>query len=224
MFRGPTAEDAPEASPAAPVGFAVPLAPLAFDPEPVALPASVQRLLAEADDRIDRLRRTDRAAMGSFVPADYALVWAGLVAIREGRLAPDSGFVEWGSGLGVVACMAAMLGCDAAGIECEPALVEQAVDLAEAHGLEVPFACGSFVAEGLDHLADVSDDLATLATGLADGHAELDLDAADAAIVYAYPWPGEEAVVEAVFEAAAATGALLFTYRSTGDLVLQRKV
>ena len=201
----------------------MPLLDVAFDPAPAALPLAAERLLRDADERIDDLRHRDREAMGSFVPADHALVYAGLAAVRGGRLAPGDTLVEWGSGFGVVACLAAQLGFDAAGIECEPALVDEAENLAAAHDLEVPFACGSFVPAGLDHLADVADDLATLAIGLADGHEELGIDPADAAVVYAYPWPGEEAVVEAVFEACAGVGALLLTYRSTGDLVLQRK-
>lgn len=201
----------------------MPLDALGFDPPAVSLPPAVEALLADADARIDELRRRDRDGMGSFVPADYALVHAGLAAVRGERLAPGDALVEWGSGVGVAACLASTLGFDAAGIEAEAALVEEAEHLAAAHGLAVPFAHGSFVPPEHDGLADVADDLATLAIGLADGHDELGVDPADAAIVYAYPWPGEEAVVEAVFEASAAAGALLLTYRSTGDLVLQRK-
>ena len=206
----------------------MPLESLDFDPELRPLPPAALRLLRDADGRIDALRRADRGALGSgglgsFVPADYALVFAGLDAVRGGRLAPGGLLVEWGSGLGVAACLASLLGYEAAGIEAQPALVEQAEDLAAEHGFEVAFAHGSFVPPEHDALADVADDLATLALGLADGHAELGLDPADAALVYAYPWPGEEAVVEAVFDACAATGALLLTYRSAGGLVLQRK-
>ena len=201
----------------------MPLETLDFDPDPGPLPPAAERLLRDADDRIDHLRRTDPDALGSFVPADHALVHAGLATVRRRRLAPGESFVEWGSGFGVIACLASLLGFDAAGIEAQAALVGQAEDLAAGHGLEVPFAHGSFIPPEHDGLADVADDLATLALGLADGHEELGLDPADAALVYAYPWPGEEAVVEAVFAACAATGALLLTYRSTGDLVLQRK-
>ena len=198
----------------------MPLIRLDFDPPPVALPPAALRLLRDADDRIDALRRERPGDLGSFVPADHAAVYAALAAVRGLRLAPGDTLIEWGSGLGVVACLAAQLGFDAGGIECEPALVEEARALAEAHGLAVPFACGTFVPPEADHLADAADDLATLAIGLADGHDELGLYPADADVVYAYPWPGEEAVVEAVFEATAATGALLLTYRSTGDLTL----
>ncbi|BAM05201.1 hypothetical protein [Phycisphaera mikurensis] len=201
----------------------MPLIEVPFTPAAAPLPPATERLLADADTRIDDLRRRDPEGLGSFVPADYAWVHAGLAAVRGGRLAPGSNFLEWGSGVGVAACLAATLGFDSAGIEAQAALVEEAEDLAASHGLAVAFAHGSFIPPEHDGLADVADDLATLATGLADGHDALGLDPSDAALVYAYPWPGEEAVVEAVFEAAAATGALLLTYRSTGDLVLQRK-
>ncbi|MEL7089295.1 MAG: hypothetical protein AAGL98_12790, partial [Planctomycetota bacterium] len=56
-----------------------------------------------------------------------------------------------------------------------------------------------------------------------DGYDDLGLDPEDFGLIYAYPWPGEEEVVEQIFAAVAATGALLLTYRSTEDLVLQRK-
>lgn len=160
---------------------------------------------------------------GAFVPADFRRVYAALDVVYTAGLAPTPQMCEWGSGFGVVAALAAQIGFEACGIEIERDLVEQAEDLVAEHDLDVEFAHGSFIPESAEHLADVQDDLATLGRGVADGYEELGLDPEDFGLIYAYPWPGEEEVVERIFDAVAATGALLLTYRSTEDLVLQRK-
>ena len=160
---------------------------------------------------------------GAFVPADYRRVYTGLAAVYEAGLAPTEQFCEWGSGIGIVAALAAQLGIEACGLELERALVPQAEEFVAEHDLDVPFAHGSFIPESAEHLADVQDDLATLGRGVADGYDELGLDPDDFGLIYAYPWPGEEEIVEQIFDAVAARGALLLTYRSTEDLVLQRK-
>src|SRR5690606_36044942 len=128
------------------------------------------------------------------------------------------------SGMGVTACLAAHLGYDACGIEIDPELVEEARRLAEDHELSVEFAHGSFIPEGGDELAYDSGEFATLSVGQGSGYDELGLDASDFSVVYAYPWPGEEHVVETIFEAFAATGALLLTYRGMNDMHVHRKV
>jgi len=188
-----------------------------------------EALVADAEERIaDFLNASRRAGAnreGAFVPADYRRVYGGLETIRVQGLAATDRMCEWGSGFGVVASLAAQLGFEACGIEIERDLVEQAEALVAAHGLDVAFAHGSFIPESAEAagLADVQDDLATLAHGVADGYEELGLDPEDFGLIYAYPWPGEEEVVETIFDAVAASGALLLTYRSTEDLVLQRK-
>jgi hypothetical protein len=52
------------------------------------------------------------------------------VSEAQVRLATGRRFIEWGSGLGVVTCLAEWAGFDAIGIEIEPRLVGMAEELA----------------------------------------------------------------------------------------------
>ncbi|MBL8794405.1 MAG: hypothetical protein JNM56_10905, partial [Planctomycetia bacterium] len=94
-----------------------------------ALPGDVRTFLREAARRIDRLHLDH--LLPAFVACDFVRVYAGLRAIIESDQAPGQLFCEWGSGLGVVACLASMLGYDAAGIEIEGELFEAAQQLAD---------------------------------------------------------------------------------------------
>jgi len=188
------------------------------------LPPRCEALVEDAQGRIaDFLNGQGDEGPSAFVPADFRRVYGALVAVHGAGLAPVDGFCEWGSGFGVVAGLAAQVGFEACGIEIQRDLVEQAQSLVADHDLDVEFAHGSFIPEAAEHLADVQDDLATLGRGVSDGYEELGLDPEDFGVIYAYPWPGEEEVVETIFEAVAARGALLVTYRSTEDVVVQRK-
>ncbi|MEM1028028.1 MAG: hypothetical protein AAGJ38_08080 [Planctomycetota bacterium] len=204
------------------------LVTLPFDVPFKPLPPRSEALVADGEERLTELLDAGRrgaaaSSKGAFVPADYRRVYAGLAAVEDQGQAPTHHFCEWGSGLGVVTGLAAQLGFAACGIEIERDLVELAEGLMQDHDLDVEFAHGSFIPESAEHLADVQDDLATLGRGVADGYDELGLDPDDFGLIYAYPWPGEEEVIETIFDAVAASGALLLTYRSTEDLVLQRK-
>ena len=189
------------------------------------LPAPMASFLTDADERIERFYHDRRdTPIPGFVPSDFVAAYATLAAIRERQLSPGMSFCEWGSGFGVVACVAAMLGYDACGIEIEHDLVTHAQTLAMDHELGVTFVQGSFIPEGGDDLTDTIDnDMAWLAVGQASGYDELGLDADDFDVVFAYPWPGEEWVVEDLFERYGARGALLVTYRGREAVKVQRK-
>lgn len=68
-----------------------------------------------------------------FVPSNYESAWIILQRFRPQR------FCELGSGFGVVACMAAMLGHQATGIELDAGLVRESRAIAASYGLEVEF-------------------------------------------------------------------------------------
>ena len=66
-----------------------------------------------------------------------------MAALAANDILPGTLFCEWGSGFGVVTCLAAMLEFDASGIEIESDLVDAAEDLSADFGLAVEFMCGS---------------------------------------------------------------------------------
>ncbi|TWU48597.1 hypothetical protein Poly51_44980 [Rubripirellula tenax] len=182
------------------------------------------RLLDDADVRITDFTRRQRPAIENFVVCDFRLVDAALAWIDDADLACGQRFCEWGSGFGVVAMLAGLRGWESCGIEVEPALIDQAHDLAEDHDIDVQFAAGSFIPEGADELLDFVEDISHIDTDCPSGYDELDTDIADFDLFFAFPWPGEHGFWEAVFERYAATNALLLTYHGIESIKLQRKV
>ena len=195
----------------------------AFDDAP--FPSPVRALLDESAQRIEAfLGRRGGDPVPGFVPADFDRIYRALRAIAAGNLAPGDSFCEWGSGFGVVALLATHLDFHACGIEIQPELVEEAESLAAAVGLEVEFVCGTLVPPAGQELTDVPQEFAWLSAGGACGHELLGVEPADFDLIFAYPWPGEEGVIEDLFERFAATSALLLTYHGYEDLRLRRKV
>ncbi len=175
----------------------MPLRRLPLPAEEPVLPGDVRRFLREADRRIERFQRA-RWAPG-FVASDYARVYAGLCRIE----APGRCFCEWGSGFGVVCCLAAMLGFDTWGIEIRQELVDASRELAGDFDVPAELALGSFVPPG--------------------AYAQIGLDIADFDLIFAYSWPDEEAAIANLFHRHARPGALLLTYHGGADVRLRKK-
>jgi predicted O-methyltransferase YrrM len=188
------------------------------------IPANISRLISDAQERIADLEDESRASIPAFVPSDFELVYRGLLAINSANLATGRRLLEWGSGIGVVTCLAVSVGFDAVGIEIEPRLVRIAEELAKTHRIATQFICGSFVPEGAEPQVDFARDVNWLSTGGPDGYEELELEPDDFDVVFAYPWPGEEQVIFDLFASSTAVGALLLTYHGLEGLRLHRKV
>jgi hypothetical protein len=188
------------------------------------IPPNVARLLADAQRHIDALEERSRAEIPAFVPSDFELAYRGLVTIKSNHLATGLRLLEWGSGFGVVTCLAVFVGFDAVGIEIEPQLVRVAESLAREHGIATQFACGSFVPQGAEPRVELAGDVTWLSTHGNDGYEELGLEPDDFDVIYAYPWPGEEQVIFDLFADCAAVGALLLTYHGQDGLRLRRKI
>ena len=127
-----------------------------------------------------------------FVPADYERMLPAMLALRgSGRR-----FLEWGSATGVVTIMADMLGYEAYGIELDGPLVEVARRLAQRHGSAAQFEAGSFVPAGYRWKPAHGDDRpGTIGDG-SSAYPALNHPLEDFDVVYAYPWTGEEPMMQ----------------------------
>jgi len=182
------------------------------------LPGDLRSLLREAGKRVRRFRREQHVP--GFVPSDFRQVYHYLRALANTELLAGSHFCEWGSGFGVVTCLAAALGFEACGIEIEPALVEAAQQLADDFELPAEFVCGSFIPRGATPAADAFSWLTTSAATEFESPA---FEPQDFDVIFAYPWPDEELLVEDLFERFAAEGAVLITYQEIQGVRVRRK-
>ena len=193
------------------------------------LPDDVVAFLREADSRVSQFVEKSPIRVTGFVPSDFVTVYRALRAIAEANLASGPSLCEWGSGVGVVASLAAMLGFQVCGIEIERGLVDASRRLADDFGLPVEFVHGSFVPSGAEAYAeeasaDNNAESFWLVTDADDAYDELGLDPDDFDVVFAYPWPGEESLIASLFEKYAAEEALLLTYDHFNSVRLRRKV
>jgi hypothetical protein len=193
------------------------------------LPDDVVAFLREADLRVSQFVRNSPVRITSFVPSNFVTVYHSLRAITEASLASGTSFCEWGSGFGVVASLAAMLEFKVCGIEIERGLVDASRRLADDFGLPVEFVHGSLVPSGAEAdvekaYADTSTEYFWLSTDADGAYNELGLGPHDFDVVFAYPWPGEECLIEDLFEKYAAEDALLLTYNQYNSVRIRRKM
>ncbi len=190
----------------------------------VELPSEVEELLNAADRRIEAfLESQDGGTLPGFVPSDFVRVYEVLAAVRKADIVPENTFCEWGSGIGVVACLAAMQGYETYGIEIADELVDESRELAAEHNLDVTFSHGSYIPEGGEPWLDSIAETAWIESGGADAYEDLGLDVDDFGLIFAYPWPGDEQVLEDLFDHYAATDAVLLTFHGIEDLKVQIK-
>jgi len=159
---------------------------------------------------------------GAYVGSGLPAVNRALARIQAEGLAPGPLFCEWGSGVGGVCGVAALNGFTPVGIEIQGDLIGAARSMAKDLALPTVFAEGTFLLPGDEHLA-----AATSHTHLTfDRHAwdALGVAPGDCDVVFAYPWPGEEACVDGVFARHASPGALLLTFHDRDHVLLQRKL
>src|SRR5262245_4244382 len=109
-------------------GRPMPLLDLPLATTTVRPPSDVRRFLQEAGRRVRRVHRANQVP--AFAASDFGRVYGALREVECAGLLTGRWFCEWGSGLGVVSCLAATLGLHAWGIETEPVLVRAARRLA----------------------------------------------------------------------------------------------
>jgi hypothetical protein len=185
-------------------------------------PSMVTLLLSEADTRIQEHLRKRRGQGRGFVASDFTFVNAALERIVAEDLARGPLFCEWGSGFGVVAMLASMHGFAACGIEVQSELVEAAEELAADFDCDVRFAHGSFVTPCGEELTETAEN-PWWHSGERSAYGDLDMDVEEFDLFFAYPWPGEESLFDALFTQCAGVGAILLTYHDGGGVLVQRK-
>lgn len=199
----------------------MPLHHLELSPSLDPIPADVMRFIREADQRIDAFQESARVP--GFVPSDYDAVYSVLRALSESPYLRGRQFCEWGSGFGVVACLAAMLDFDAVGIEIEPSLVREAQKLAADFDLPVEFVAGSYVPHGADDRVHSSGSYSWFTPDSDYAYDDLGLEPRDMDVLFVYPWPDEEPVSLDLFDRYCGHGAVLITYHGGDEFRVRRK-
>jgi hypothetical protein len=191
------------------------------------LPADVAAFVEEAGRRVGGHTERLSSLVNGFVPSDFAAVYRALRFIRDSHLACGNSFCEWGSGLGVVASLAAMLRFDAYGIEIDRELFEASQQLAADFDLPTVFIHGSFVPPGSERILDRAftdqDGGLLLDTKTDRAYDDLGLEIRDFDIIFTYPWPNDEPLIARLFSKYAARGSLLLTYHDSKPMRLRRK-
>jgi hypothetical protein len=172
-----------------------------------------EHLIDTANDAIEAFMLADQTVIENFVTCDFHLLDQAITWIEQNHLLAGNRFCEFGAGFGVGAMLAALRGMESVGIEIEPRLVEQANQVAEGLGNAADFYCGSFVPRGVEGLAEIAAEVENVRTEEDDIYGLIGRELNEFDLFFAFPWPGEHGFFEAVFEACAAKGALLLTYR-----------
>ena len=176
-----------------------------------------------AYDRIEAFMLADESVIENFVPCDFHLLDQSLSWIEKNHLLTGTRFCELGSGFGVAALLTSLRGLESVGIEIESILVEQACNLADDLGLPAKFYCGSFVPRNISGMLELASEVEHVETHEGEVYEEIELGLDDFDLFFAFPWPGEQHFFEAVFQAGAADGSLLLTYRGRDGMHLLRK-
>ncbi|QDS94365.1 hypothetical protein FF011L_31440 [Roseimaritima multifibrata] len=189
----------------------------------IELSQEATQLMDRANEKIERFMLRDQQVIENFVTCDFHLLGQSLLWIEQNHLLAGDRFCELGSGFGVAAMLAAMQDMEAVGIEIEASLVEQSSELADELGIGVDFFQGSFIPRDVNGLLDWGADIEHVDTGEGDVYEEIGLSMDEFDLFFAFPWPGEHEFFESVFDACAADGALLLTYRGREGMNLVRK-
>ena len=165
------------------------------------VPRFVDCFIRDAEDRAEEYGA--QPGKGLFFPGDYRYAFQILQwLLRTKAAAKGASFLEWGSGQGMVTILAALLGFDAAGVEIDEALVKESRELAGRYGVMERFEHGSY---------DPNTSGMKVFT------------AKKRAVVYVYPWPGEETFFLRLFQETAPAGAHLLMCLGPEDIRAYRK-
>jgi len=189
----------------------------------VPIPTDIADKLVEMRTRIEAFQDCwKQHGAEQFVAADYELVYRALCWIDETLPPIGKRFLEWGCGFAAVACLADAVGWNVHAVEAHPDLIGQALQTIRRWPAAVELAEGNFLPPGAESLA-FDPTLPSLGHAGDDVYRLWDLDLDDFAMVYSYPWPGEDEFHEEVFDRYAAPGGLLLMFIGPNELRLWRK-
>ena len=197
------------------------------------LPDAVARYLEEANRRIDVLFETERnKRTPKFIPSDSELLYAALADVTRRDLPLGRVYCEWGSGLGLGTCLAALLGYEAYGIEIEPTLADISRELAENSGIDVKILEGSYIPEGFESYGGMGGEELVRPEHFFGGDGEsfaptyegMPCPTDEIDVFFVYPYPTEQEFMLELFEALAADGAIFLAYYGDGEICCYRKV
>ena len=160
----------------------------------------------------------------NLVPSNFRLVDQALTWIHQKHLLTGQRFCELGSGFGVATMLASLQNMESVGIEIESELVEQACQLADRFELDADFYCGSFIPRDINGILEWACETERVVTDEDDVYDEIGLAFDDFDLFFTFPWPGDRPFFESVFDAAAATNALLLMYDGRNGMQLMRKI
>ena len=183
-----------------------------------------EHLIDTANDAIEAFMLSDQTGIESFVTSDFHLLDQAMTWIEQNHLLAGNRFCEFGAGFGVGAMLAALRGMESIGIEIELRLVEQANQVAERLGNAADFYCGSFVPRGVEGMIEIAAEVEGISTEEDDVWEWIGRELNEFHLFFAFPWPGEHVFFETVFDACAASGALLLTYQGREGMNLVRKI
>ena len=198
-------------------------------------PGEFAEFLAEAEKRIDHLFETEQnKKIPRYIPSNPVALYHVLDYVTREDLPLGRVFCEWGSGFGVGACMAAMLGYEAFGIEIERTLTEASEELASDCGIDnVSILNTSYLPDGFESYAAVGGEELVLPGSFSD-HGEgfdavpvydgMPYSTDEIDLFFVYPWPGEQEFMQQLFEAVAGEGAILLTNLEDGEISAHQKV
>lgn len=198
------------------------------------LPARAATLIEEADRRLDHLFATNRnRRVPRFLPSDPVLFYRVLDFLTREQLPTGRLFCEWGSGFGVSAGLASMLGYRSYGLEIEEDLVALARELADDLDVSVANLCTSYFPEGFgsypahggaELMVPETDSRWDSPSRQVPPYEGMPHEIEEIDVFYVYPWPGEQELMHDLFDAVAGEGAILIAYYGDQDIGAYRKV
>ncbi len=190
-----------------------------------AIPADIEAFLDKADERLQAYWDAwIHKPIEQYVACDFRDVWRALHWIASQEICDGRLFCEWGCGFGFVTALASKLGWEAIGIEAEPFLVKQAKQLLEQESIQAEIWLGNFLPPGAERLAKAQSNHASLFHQVPSAYADRDLSVDDFALIFAYPWPGEDSFLKNVFATYARAGAHLLLFLGPYEIQLLRKL